>query len=109
MDDIKWTKKEKSIARKVFDKAFEKECVSVTEKLKNMINEVSSPDDLWEVRNYLSKTLKNIERKYDFRYSVLILVFAQLMKDGWIEENELIGLSGDKISKIVNLAKGQYL
>ena len=83
--------------------------MSIADNLKNMINEVSSPDDLWKVRNYLSKTLKNVERKYDFRYSVLILVFAQLMKDGWIEENELIGLSEDKISKIVNLAKGQYL
>jgi uncharacterized protein YajQ (UPF0234 family) len=81
----------------------------IADNLKNMVNEVSCPDDLWEVRNYLSKTLKNIEKKYDFRYSILILVLAQLMKDGWIEENELIGLSEDKISKIINLAKGQYL
>ena len=109
MNDTKWTKKEKLIAREAFHKAYKSECMSIADNLKNMINEVSCPDDLWEVRNYLSKTLKNIEKKYDFRYSVLILVLAQLMQDGWIEKNELIGLSEDKISKIINLAKGQYL
>ena len=82
MNDTKWTKKEKFIAREAFQKAYKKECMSIADNLKNMINEVSGPEDLWEVRNYLSKTLKNIERRYDFRYSVLILVFAQLMKDG---------------------------
>ena len=105
MNDTKWTKKEKFIAHEAFHKAYKKECMSIIENLKNMIDEISCPEDLWKVRDYLSKTLNNIERRYDFRYSVLILVFAQLMKDGWIEENELIGLSEDKISKIVNLAK----
>jgi hypothetical protein len=109
VNDTKWTKKEKLIAREAFHKAYKSECMWIADNLKNMVNEVSCPDDLWEVRNYLSKTLKNIEKKYDFRYSILILVLAQLMKDGWIEENELIGLSEDKISKIINLAKGQYL
>jgi len=108
VNDTKWTKKEKLIAREIFHRAYERECMSIADNLKNMINEVSSPDDLWKVRNYLSKTLKNVERKYDFRYSVLILVFAQLMKGGWIEENELTGLSEDKIFKIISLAKGQY-
>jgi hypothetical protein len=109
MDDIKWTKKEKSIARKAFDKAFEKECLSITDNIKNMINEVSCPEDLWKIRDYLSKTLRNIEKKYDFRYSILILVLAQLIRDEWIEENDLIGLDEYKISKIVDLANGQYL
>ena len=108
MNDIKWTKQEKSIARKAFDRAYEKECVSITDKIKHMINEVSSPEDLWEINSYLSKTLRNIEEKYDFRYSILILVLARLIKDGWIEDNDLIGLDKDKISKIVNLATGRF-
>ena len=108
MDDIKWTKKEKSIARKAFDKAFEKECVSITDNIKNMISEVSCPEDLWKIRDSLSKTLRNIEKKYDFRYSILILVLAQLIKDEWIEENDLIGLDEYKISKIVDLAAGRF-
>jgi len=73
-----------------------------------MISEVSCPEDLWKIRNYLSKTLRNIEKKYDFRYSILILVLAQLIKDEWIEENDLIGLDEYKISKIVDLAAGRF-
>jgi hypothetical protein len=35
-------------------------------------------------------------------------VLARLVQGGWIDESELIGLGEDKISKIINLAKGQY-
>jgi len=108
MNDIRWTKKEKSVARKAFDKAYERECVSITDTIKHMINSVSTPEDLWKIQDYLSKTLRNIAKKYDFRYSMLILVLARLMKDEWIEENDLSGLDEDKISKIVDLATGQY-
>ena len=39
---------------------------------------------------------------------MLILVLAQLMKDEWIEEHDLIGLDEDKIAKIVGLATGEF-
>jgi len=108
MNDIKWTKKEKSVARKAFDKAYERECVSIADTIKHMINSVANPEDLWKIHDYLSKTLRNIGKKYDFRYSMLILVLAQLIKDEWIEENDLIGLDEDKIAKIVGLATGEF-
>ena len=34
MNNIKWSKKEKSIARAAFEKAYEKECDQIIEKLK---------------------------------------------------------------------------
>ena len=37
------------------------------------------------------------ESKYDFRYSVLPLVFANLLRDGRISEGELHGLGEDKL------------
>jgi hypothetical protein len=48
--------------------------------------------------------LKGIDQKYDYRYSVLILVFAQLLKQGWIEFSDLEGLNEDKIDKIKSIA-----
>ena len=41
-----------------------------------------------------------IEQKYDYRYSVLIFVFATLVKEGWLRETDLKGLSEDKLGKI---------
>jgi len=54
----------------------------------------------------MSKEIRIIGRKYDYRYSVLLIVFAQLIKDGWLTVDELKGLTEDKInwmSKILAL------
>ncbi len=41
-----------------------------------------------------------IDEKYDYRYSVLILVFARLIKDGWLSFEDLEGLAEEKIAQI---------
>jgi hypothetical protein len=41
-----------------------------------------------------------IERKYDYRYSVLPFVFATLLSEGRISENDLRGLDQGKIELI---------
>lgn len=46
---------------------------------------------------------EEINIKYDYRYSVLILVFARLLKEGWITVNDLEGLEEDKIDRIRHL------
>jgi len=62
------------------------------------------PADLWRIHDYLTKQRKQTDKKYDFRYSVLILVFAMLLKEGWLNEADLQGLREDKIEKIEYLA-----
>jgi hypothetical protein len=47
--------------------------------------------------------VREIDNKYDYRYSVLILVFARLMKDGWLMIDDLKGLGQEKIDRIVSL------
>lgn len=37
---------------------------------------------------------------YDYRYSVLVTVFAGLLREGWITEEDLKGLAAEKIEKI---------
>ena len=44
------------------------------------------------------------DEKYDYRYSVLILTFARLLREGWLQEAELSGLGPEKIEKIKALA-----
>jgi len=39
-------------------------------------------------------------KKYDYRYSVLIGVFARLLYEGWLSEQDLAGLSPEKLELI---------
>ena len=104
MNYQKWSKKDKSIARAAFDKAYEKECNQIIGKLKQKALRLSDPEDIWELHNYLSEIRKEIDKKYDYRYSVLIMVFAILLKQQWLKIDDLEGLSADKIDKIKSLA-----
>ena len=52
----------------------------------------------------LTEKRKEIDGKYDYRYSVLILIFARLLGEGWLKETEVEGLGEDKVEKIKYLA-----
>ena len=104
MNDLKWSKAEKTVARRAFDLAYGRECESLAGKLKEMATGVKEPRDLWRFHDFLSGQLKRIEEKYDFRYSVLIFVFALLLKEGWLTESDLNGIGKDKMEKIKYLA-----
>jgi hypothetical protein len=52
------------------------------------------------VRHKLSHT-----RKYDYRYSQLNLVFGRLLREKWIDEEDLRGLGEDKLPAIRSYAK----
>lgn len=109
MNYDKWSKKEKSIARAAFDKAYEKECGQIIVRLKEKSLKLSNPEDIWEFHDYLTEIRKEIDEKYDYRYSILILVFANLLKQQWLTIDDLNGLSTDKIDKIKSLANIQLL
>jgi HD superfamily phosphodiesterase len=104
MNDIKWSKTEKIVAKRAFEAAYQKECAAILSKLKRMIAVAADPKDLWRIDDYLKKQLKRIEEKYDYRYSVLILLFALLLKEGWLNKADFQGLQEDKIEKIKYLA-----
>jgi hypothetical protein len=106
MDDIKWHQKEKAIARVAFDKALHNESNHIVESLKEKLNDLSDPKDVWRLEDYLSKKRKQIYQKYDFRYSILIMVLGVLVKEGWIEIKDLDGLDEEKLQKIRSIAEG---
>ena len=56
--------------------------------------------DLWDLESFLTQSRKEIDRKYDYRYSVLTLVFGKLIREGRLREEELHGLADDKIASI---------
>jgi hypothetical protein len=99
--DIEWSKTEKSVARGAFNNAYRRECEAITKRLSDMIRDIASPEDIWHLHDFLSEKRVEIDEKYDYRYSVLIFVFARLMKEGWLKESDLDGLHEEKVSKII--------
>ena len=96
----KWSPSEKKAARRAFDRAFEKQCAALLADVKKMIAGRSSPVVIWEVHDYLSTRRKAVDETFDYRYSVLLEVFAKLLREGWLTEADLSGLQEDKLEKI---------
>ena len=106
MNELRWTKNEKIVAKRAFEKCYQKECEAILTKLKEKIATADKPSDIWLIHDFLTEELKKIDDKYDYRYSVLILVLARLLKEGWLQESDLDGINEDKIEKIKYLARG---
>jgi hypothetical protein len=82
MRDLKWSPAEKAIARKAFERALQQDLEAVIREAKKMAEKVAQPSDLWELEHYLTQRRKEIDRQYDYRYSVLTVVFASLIRKG---------------------------
>ena len=104
MTELTWSKAEKAVAKRAFEAAHQKEYEALTRKIKEMAANVKEPEDIWSIHDFLTEKRKEIGRKYDYRYSQLIFVFALLIKEGWMEEADLQGLREDKVEKIKSLA-----
>jgi hypothetical protein len=105
MRDPKWSHAEKIVARRAFARALEREFEEVIREAKRMAGQIEQPSDLWELEVYLAESRKEIDRKYDYRYSVLLLVFGNLVRQGRLSEEELQGLTEDKLASIRSYVK----
>lgn len=104
MHDIKWSHSEQKAARAVFDAALQRELAAILSKLKELATNAKTPQDMWEIEKYLTQQRRQIDSKYDYRYSQLIEVFGRLLRENWIEEEELQALSPEKLAWIQRIA-----
>ena len=100
MRELKWSAMERTIARRAFNRALKHELASVIQKTKNMCAQIAEPCELWELENYLTRRRREIDRKYDYRYSILPLVFGTLIREGRLSEQDLQGLDNDKLKHV---------
>jgi Photoprotection regulator fluorescence recovery protein len=104
MHDLKWTDAEKKIARRVFDAALQRELAQTLAAFKVRAADTSSPDTMWPIEDWLRDRRREIDAKYDYRYSQLDLVFGRLLRERRIEEKDLDGLAPDKLDAIRRVA-----
>ena len=100
-----WSRSEKIIARTAFDAALGRELHEVIQEAKKMASQIKRSSDLWDLERYLTERRKEIDRKYDYRYSRLTHVFGRLLYEMRLCEDELRGLGEDKLKPIRSFAK----
>ena len=89
---MSWSVAEKKAARRAFDQALERNLAAIMAETKRTMALVREPSDLWKVEAYLTESRKAVDRVYRFRYSHLLTMFSILMRDGWLTEEDLVGL-----------------
>src|SRR5271157_5239144 len=104
MRDLKWSPSEKAVAREAFEAALSRELKAVIAETKRLAVRIEQLDDLWELGQYLAAKRKEIDETFDYRYSVLPLVLGVLIRRGRLGEQELHGLSVDKLARIRRFA-----
>ena len=104
-NDPTWSRSEKVIARTAFDAAVGRELHEVIQETKKMASQIQQSSDLWDLEHYLTQRRKEIDRKYDYRYSQLTHVFGRLLHEKRLCEEDLRGLREDKLKSIRSLAK----
>lgn len=100
MDELRWSKAEKEIARKVYDAAYERECLAIRARVVQMLEGENDSRQIWRIHDYLTEERRVTDRKYDYRYSRLDLVFGILLREAWLKESELSGLGQEKLQRI---------
>ena len=100
MHDEPWSKAEKAIARRAYDQAYDRELSALADEVRRRANAIAEPLHIWALHDFLTRSRKEIDQKYDYRYSQLVIVFALLIRDGWLSEAELTGLAEDKLARI---------
>jgi hypothetical protein len=100
-----WLRSEKIVARKAFDAALGRELHEVIQETQKMASQIQQSSDLWDLEHYLTQRRKEIDRKYDYRYSQLTQVFGKLLYEKRLREKELLGLGEDKLKSIRSVAQ----
>ena len=102
-NNLKWSESEKKLSRRVFEAALTTELAEIMSDFKSRAAQLSTPQDMWDLEDYLVRKRRMIDEKYDYRYSQLIFVFGRLVREGRIQESELNGLSKEKLEYIMRI------
>ncbi len=96
-----WSKKEKVIARKAFELAYDAKCQKIIENIEK--HNLRESKDIWELGNYIKTQEKQVDQLFEYAYSKFILTFALFIKEHLITIKDLDGLKEDKIKKITQI------
>ena len=100
MTEFKWKDSEKKIANRAFEKARTTELDEVVQSFKADAARIDDVDKLWTLIDQMKNRRYQFEQKYDYRYSILVSVFARLLGEQRISIEDLAGLDEDKLAAV---------
>jgi hypothetical protein len=100
MDNLKWSESEKKLSRRVFEAALEAELSEILAEFKSKAAAAATAEAMWALEEYLAQKRREVDGKYDYRYSQLLFVFGRLVREGRLQEEQLSGLAPEKLSCI---------
>jgi hypothetical protein len=100
LHDLKWSGAEKKIARRAYDAALEAAKAGIVAEFKARAAAVATLSDMWAIEDHLRRQRRTLDELFDYRYSQLLFVFAQLVAQGYLDEGQLAGLSDEKLEII---------
>ena len=103
MREFTWSPSQKKAARSAFDLALERELREIRRQAEGILQNSEDDRAVWRVHDYLSDKRREIDQKYDYRYSVLMLVFTRLVSEGWLTLDDLSGIGSEKVDVIRNV------
>lgn len=95
-----WSDRDKKIARAAYEMARERVFQRLVADFKKQAAAVTSPEDIWKIERDLREQRNSLGYLLDYRYSQLDLVFARLIGEGYLTEEELAGLSDSRMAPI---------
>jgi Photoprotection regulator fluorescence recovery protein len=105
VNEVYWSDSEQKIARQAFKIAFDREIEALIQEIRYRVGALSNLDELWQLHNFLSARRHEIDGKYDDDPSAMTFVFSTLVKQGWLDLDELTGLERTKLAKISALSR----
>jgi hypothetical protein len=106
MSELSWSASEKKIARRAYDLALVSRLRKLMTDFKAKAAAAAVPSDMWAIEEFLRRERHELDDTFDYRYSRLPLVFALLIREGYLDEAQLRGLAEEKleiIRRIVSL------
>jgi hypothetical protein len=103
--ETEWSPAEQEVAQEAFNRAYARETAALIHRVRTEAGTIAKLDDLWHLHDFLSARRHELDGKYDYTYSELLFVFARLIKDGWLQIEELKELNRDKLAKIAALVR----
>jgi len=108
MERFTWSAAEKRAARAAFGAAWDRECGAIRREVEAMLAHSSDPARIWQIHDYLSQKRRDVDAKYDYRYSVLPGVLGRLLAEGWVEETEIAMFDGEKLAHLLISAQSDH-
>jgi hypothetical protein len=100
MRELKWSSTERAVARRCYERMLQQELDAAIQSTKERAAKISQASELWELERHLTQLGKEIDRKYQYKYSTLVPFFADCVREVKIDLEDLRGLADEKLRYI---------